>query len=484
MAECPHCRAPNPDGNTFCGACGKRVTGAPAEPPVPARSPDPGAARASSTAEPPARDRRVLRKVVALLVGAVVVGGVGLGLPALEALLPAGQSDVPEIVPARSEWHTQRAGEVPPLDARVVRVTPADLTQEPERFAERLVGVSGAVRGIVEEDGETLLSIVSEEQVITGLYQGVRSDVAVNDEVSVVGVVSPTGDEMWVLAISPTPGAVSDEALALAWYTLAVSGAFFAGAVFIRVRGGIDRRRRFRAGALCVVLTTGMLALLLSGCEVGVTTSVGTDGSGSVVTEIDVGQEQMDEILGLPNAQQFIDSWIADLGNRGVTVARGGTTLRMTRSFETVGEFNSAPMRSEENWTYLQAIEMPDGLHYVYAAAIDTSALQAEQGFYDEDGQVYEELDSRMQDAVFTYAVVLPGSPLGSYGGEPSWTVGMGETGRLFAESVIPRSTSTRRLGPGLLSIWETLLPWAAGIAAGLFAYALVAYPWRARRTR
>ncbi len=488
MAICPHCSARNSERNQFCGSCGKTMAALPVEKPAserPSETPPVSSSEPTPVSKAPSvargfRRRRVLRMAVALALGAVVAFCVGIGLPLLKSMIGPQETGVREVEPVASDWHRTRLAHPPPLGERVLRAKVAQVVNQPERYQDRLVRIDGEIVGLREGDPDMLVSIGEDEQVLNGLYPAIRTDLTVGQTVSVVGFVSPEGTEIIVLALSSQVHEKEDDLITLAWHTLLVAGGFFLATAFVRLRGGIDRSRRRVSSA--GVVGVALLALMLSGCDVSITTTVSQDGSGSVVTEIEMEQEQVDEILGLPNAEASIDSWIAEFEQQGVTVAQSDSTLRMTRVFDSCSDFNSTPFGSGESWSYLQAIEMSDGTHYVFAGLLDTSSLEPQQGVYDEDGRVYEELDSRTRDAAFTSSVVLPGTALGARGGTPEWRVDMGESKQLFAESVIGSSARSEVIAPRLIEAWAVGLDWGTAMTAGVFVFGLLAYPWRARR--
>ncbi len=413
-----------------------------------------------------------------------VMVAVGLGSPTARSLLTPDAGSLDEVAPVVSEWQRERLGSPPPIDERVVSSTVAQVAAHPARFQDRLVRVEGRLSGLREEDRDLALSLVHGDEAISGLYPAHRDDLAVGQMISAVGLVSPSGTEMVILALSPETQERADDLLGLAWRTLFVAAGFLGAALLARVRRGIDsarRRKAVLAAALVGMLVTGTV---LVGCDVGIVTTVGHDGSGSVVTEVGIGEEQMQEILGLPNSRATVDSWIAELEGQGVTVARGDGTLRITRLFESCAEFNSVPHRPGESWSYLQSIEMGDGTHFVYAGLLETDGLHVRQGVYDEDGQVFEDMQSRTRDVSLTSRVVLPGALLGARGGAGEWLVGLGESDRLFAESVVRSSSRVETLAPEIVDVWRAGLDWGLGAALGVLSFGLCSYPWRARGSR
>ena len=486
MALCPHCHARNPELNQFCGSCGKTMVApeAASGTAVEVAVGGGGATGEAGTVDLPrpqaSRRRRIVRWLLAFAAGVAIVVGIGSGLPALRALIAPEEGGPVEFVPTVSEWHTERLVQPPPLNERVVTATVVQLGAHPDRYQDRLVRVDGRLAGLREDGRELALGIGEGTEVIGAVYPALRNDLSVGQAVTAIGFVSPTGTDMIVLALSQHAQEREDDLLRLAWQTLLVSGGFFLASVFVRVRGGIDRMRRRRLLPAAGVAGALVLGLVLTGCDVKTMTIVSQDGSGSVVTEIELGEEQMQEILGLPNAQASIDSWTAELEEQGVTVARGEGTMRITRAFDSCAEFNNVPHRAGESWSYLQAIPMGDGTHFVFAGLLDTASLETEQGVYDEDGRVYEEMESRSRDVVFSSSVVLPGALLGARDGTTEWRVGLGDADRLFAESVVRASTRTEALAPELIEGWRTGIDWALGV----FAFGLVAYPWRTNRSK
>lgn len=515
---CASCGKEVRDTDKFCQACGRPVaalpTPSPAEKPSPKPAPAPQPAAAAAPAAPqadapappapapappatqpavppaarvraPWRDtaRTVARFAVALLIAAGAIalawqGPVWVG----DYLQEREQRSAPDYpAPEVTAWLEGDAWTKPATDTRVVDTDLPSLASQPDYVQGRIVRFEALAGSVASRDGSPLITLVDGDAQAVGYYPASRMQpIEAGATYVFAGVPGPDGTDVLVLAVSPTTDEVGLDTWPLGLRTLAASAAFLLAAAFLRIRRARARSRR-RSAVPAVAAAIALLGIaLVSGCTVEVETKVQADGSGSVTTRVNVGQETMDEILGLPNGEAFMESWERQLASEDTTVTRNADQIRLVRSFDSPAQFNQSTGGGlEGSWSYLRLIDMPDGRHYVYMAHTDTSGLFAEQGSYDEDGSATEELNSRLEEAEFSFDVSLPGNTVGS--SELPLTIPIGDAADLFAESYQRVSTASGQVAPELIDWWRLIERgiWAA--AAGVFVFALLAYRWRTR---
>ncbi len=313
-------------------------------------------------------------------------------------------------------------------------------------------------------------------RVVVG-YPGGRTTFATGKAVTVAGVLAPTGDEVLALAVSPGIPGDRGRNRDLALFTLIAAAAFALSAVFVRVRRGRNRRRLL-AAALVPALAT---SLLLGGCDIVIHTTVSRDGSGSVSTRVVTGEESMDELMGLPNAQAFIDSWTTSQEREGVKVERTTNQLKLDRTFATLEDFGALSGDTGTSWSRLGAVDLPDGRHVFFVASIDTASVYPDAPEEGADTTAYDRLKEEIDASTLRYELDLPGTVVGTNAdAKGAWDIAMGGRRFLFAESLTGASDADSRL-VSAQRIWAETVRWLFALAAGLLTFGLIAYPWRTK---
>ena len=477
MATCDWCDAAYDDGDAFCQKCGKatdtapprEVTAAPVQP-VPVTQP----AEATPPARRGARALSVLRRIAAGIAAVAVAAGIAIA-PVASPWEPRAAT-TPDVAPSSSGWAATALVARPAASGRVVEAELAALTSVPEPYQGRLVRTSGVVGGVESAEDQVRFAVVDGDASLTALYPASRADLKPGMSVTLAGVLAPGGDELLVLAASPSTPAAGDTLRSLAAWTLGVAIAFFLGALLVRVRRGRTRRR---SSAMVAAMLLPIALLLLAGCEIKLETLVRPDGSGRVTTRIDMGEEAMDQLKQMPNSEPFIESWKAGMATRGTTVAQTGGQIRMVREFSSETDFDQAGDEDSPTWTLLKSFDMPDGRHFAFLSHVDTNNLYVEQGRYDEDGSARDELNKRMGELSLAHDVRLPGTEIAALGGDSAWSVPMGGSGSMFCESVVAEGGLSSMTAPEIAAWWRVGLRYLLAATAGLLAYAVLAYPWR-----
>lgn len=421
--------------------------------------------------------RRAARITLAWTLALAVFAAVGLyplwSVPLLALVSPGATDGL-----APSAWLTAGPTEPVTFAQRPVWVTPKALAASPDTYRNRLILIAGIPSEVGAQGGVSLASFGSgDDEVVVG-YAGSTTAFADGRPVSIAGVLGPTGDEVLALAVAEGLPGDSGRTDSLSLMTLIAAGAFAASALFVRVRRGRDRRRR-AAAASAAVLAALVLPLLLGGCEIVIRTEVARDGSGIVQSKVVTGEDSMSELMGLPNAESFIESWIESQGISGVTVERTTTQLKMKRTFATLEEFGAQSGSAQGSWSRLGTVDLPDGRHVFFVASIDTSSVYPDPPAEGTDTTAYDKLTEEIDASTLRYELVLPGTVRGSNAdGEGAWELGMGGRRFLFAESLTGASDKDSRL-VGLQQAWGVGVRWIAAAAAALFAFGAVAYPWK-----
>lgn len=358
----------------------------------------------------------------------------------------------------------------------------ADLGKDARSYRGQLVVVPGIVDSLATAGGRTVLRLVDGPDDVIVTYLGRRPDLAAGQSATVAGLISPEGDQLLALSIGKgrSDAAIGPKRRPMS--TLLASAAFLVGAIAIRVRrrwSGDGAGRASKAVALGLSL---LVVPFLVGCEVRIDTVVRENGSGSVDTQAVTGIDKMTEIMQLPNAQAFTESWLEQAQAGGSKVDRTNNKLRLQRSFDSLEEFN-AGAGGGGTWSYLGRVRQPDGEHMYFIGRIDTTRLYPQKpSGEDDDTEAYDQLDTQLDDTNVTYSLSLPGVPLSGPDRQRSWAVPMNGRELLFAESLV-RSKELPGLDPTVLACWTAADRWIAGCAAAMFAYAMLAYPWRRRTT-
>ncbi len=478
---CENCGQPLERGAVFCAGCGTKVEALPEAPAasavvagVPVAQPKP--------VRPPGARRgalgRGVRIALAVVVALVVTAAVGLW-PQYSGMLPALEKQTADRAEA-STWLSDGPDEPVVFTRRPVWATPDALRANPDAYQQRIVLISGAP---VSASAEGTLSVATFEgdgkRVVVG-YPGGRVVFSSGRPVTVAGVVSPTGDELLALAVSPgVPGDRSRNS-DLALLMLAAAGAFALAATFVRVRRGINRRSlNRRALAAAAVVVSLMATMFLGGCEIVIHTSVNRDGSGTVNTRVITGTDSMEELMGLPNADAFIESWIASQEQSGLTVDRTANQLKVDRSFSSLEEFGAGSDAMQGSWSRLGSVDLPDGRHVFFMASFETSTVYPDSPEEGADTTAYDKLREEIDASTLRYELELPGTVLGANSDSAGvWEIPMGGRRFLFSESLTGTSDADSRL-VAAQRVWEGVVRWLFAIAAGLAVFGLCAYPWR-----
>lgn len=470
---CEQCGSPLEEGALFCAACGSKV--APPEQPavvaVPLAEQPAVAPRAPRRPGAWARGARI---GLAWLLAAVVCAGIGLW-PQYATHLP-GMTRAADRATA-SAWLSEGPADPVVFTKRPVWATPAALKADPDTYQQRIVLLAGEPVSAGTEGGLAVAAFEADgERIVVG-YPGGGQVFAKGRSVSVAGVLAPTGDELLAVAVSPGVPGDKGRNRDLATLTLIAAGAFALTAVFVRVR-----RSRNRRAVMAAVVAAGLIATtLLGGCEIVIRTEVNRDGSGTVGTRVVTGEESMTEMMGLPNAEPFIESWIASQERLGLKVERTTNQLKVDRTFATLEDFGATSGAVGTSWSRLGAVDLPDGRHVFFLASLDTSTVYPDTPEEGADTTAYDKLKEEIDASTLRYELKLPGTVLGTNADSTgSWDMSMGGRRFLFAESLTGTSDADSRL-VAAQQVWVIVVRWLFAIAAGLLVYGLVAYPWRTK---
>lgn len=466
---CERCGARFGPGERFCAGCGaKLVPDAPAPVAAPAGKP----AVAAKSPRAPGRWKRRARIALSALLALVVVAGIGLW-PQYSALIPTGDADEGRV--RASTWLSDGPAEPVVFTKRPVWATPAALKAAPDDFRQRLVLVSGEPVAVGSTGAVSLAALEKGGETIVVGYPGGSGRFSAGTMVSVAGVLSPKGDEILALAVSDGVPGQSGRNRDLAMLTLAASAAFALAAVFLRVRRRLDRRAVAAATVVAALLSAG----LLGGCEIVIRTEVNRDGSGTVNTQVITGTESMEELMGLPNAQAFIDSWIASQEKLGLTVHRTTNQLKVDRTFSALEDFGTTNSMAEGSWSHLGSADLPDGRHVFFAALMDTSSVYPDAPEEGADTTAFDKLTEEIDASTLRYELKLPGTLLGENSDSKGvWQLSMGDKRFLFAESLTGASEADSRL-VAAQAVWVDVVRWLFAVSAGLVCFGALAYPWR-----
>ncbi len=470
---CEQCGAPFESGAVFCASCGGKVAppeqaAAPAQPVAPpAKAPRP-------PRQPGAWGRRT-RIASALLLALVVIAAVGLW-PQYSALLPGTSGGAGEGASA-SPWLAEGPSDPVVFTQRPVWATPAELKADPERYQQRIVLLAGEPASAGAEGGLSVAAFEADGARIIVGYPGGGAAFSAGKAVSVAGLLAPTGDELLALAVSPGVPGDTGRNRDLALLTLIAAATFAAAAVFVRVRRSLNRR-----AVMAAALVAGLLAsTLIGGCDIVIRTEVNRDGSGTVNTRVVTGSDSMTELMDLPNAESFIESWSTSQEKLGLKVERTANQLKVDRAFATLEDFGATSGATGTSWSRLGSVDLPDGRHVFFVASLDTTTIFPDAPAEGADTTAYDKLKEEIDASTLKYELKLPGTVLGSNGdGEGTWEVAMGARRFMFAESLTGTSDADSRL-IAAQRIWNTVVRWLFALAAGLVAFGLLAYPWRTK---
>lgn len=459
---CQQCGAPLEPESAFCAACGASTA-------VTRVAPAPAVSRGGW--------RTVARRTIALVISLAAFGAIGLwpswSAPILERF---GTHAGGRISP--SAWLAEGPVDPIALGGRPLWASVSALAKNPSAYSGSLVLLTGEPVAVVHDDAMTLARFEEGSESMLVGYAGRTAALAEGESVSIAGVLSPDGRE--ILALAASRGAPVDptRGRSLARDILAASLGFLLAAVFLRIRRGRYRKRRAALAAPAALMA---LALLLGGCDITITTKVEAGGSGTVETRVLTGEEMMAEVMDLPNAEAFTDSWLASMERDGVTVTRTTNQLRIDRTFRSLEDFGAGETGAWGSWSRLGAVSLPDGRHTFLVASFDTASIYPDPPEEDADTSAYDKLTEELNGSTLRYVLELPGTTLGSNADDgTTWDVPMGGRRFMFAESVSAAEGAGRSIA-GAQHVWAEAIRWLWALVIALLVWTLTAYPWRKR---
>lgn len=378
-----------------------------------------------------------------------------------------------------SVWLREGPTEAPDLTRPAVWTSVGAVAREPEMYANRLVIITGVPVAVTQDSTMTCAAFEEDGEVLIAGYAGGGGVLTSGTSATVAGILSSDGSELFVLAASPSVPEDASRSATLGHLTLGAAAAFFLAAVLLRVRRGRDHKLRI-APVVAAVLV--LLAIVASGCDVAVTTTVNADGSGAVETHLVTGEESMSELMDLPNAEAFAESWLDAMEGEGASVERTANQLKITRTFSSLGEFSAVGSTGGTSWSRLGAVNLPDGHHIYFVAVLDTATLYPDPPEEGADTSAYDELKQEIDESTMTYDLEMPGTVVGSNADSgSSWNVTMGSRRFLYAEALTSPATGTSSAARAQ-ALWSHVVRWLWAAAAGLAVWSMLAYPWRRRK--
>jgi hypothetical protein len=485
---CSRCGNPLHPEDEWCAACGERAdalvpsppaqpvwTGAAQQTPVWTGAPGQTPQIYTPTVRRPLFGpglRKFLRRT---LVGALALGLFILigAWPTVSGRFGIGAADNSTAVPS-STWANGFPGSVRAPVGRPVRIRLADAASSASALQGRAVILDGTVESVNRADHATQLVLNDNSTRVVAYYPADRPDIVPQTPVTVVGALSPKGDEIAVVALSR--GTTGSDLSIGWWRVLAACAGLFLAAVLFRLR----RPGKLKAGAAIVAAVVPLL--LLTACDVQVHTTVNADGSGKVVTVADPGQDAIDNMNQLPNAAALTSSIRASAESLAERVTLQGSKITIERPFSTFDEFNSAGTFGGATWANLLRYTLPDGVHYILVGHLDARSLLPNQNIAEgQDTSVRDQLRDKLSQTEMDYSAVLPGTLLAD-GSNASlhWRVPVGGTANIFAETVANAADADQSISaPRQQWLVDETTRWIAAAAAAFAFFALLAFPFR-----
>jgi hypothetical protein len=237
------------------------------------------------------------------------------------------------------------------------------------------------------------------------------------------------------------------------------------------------RARRYqiwRASPVLAVIAV-LLMISTSACTIHINTTIRSDGSGGVNTEITDTSENFNFFRQVPGLPGYMEALKNDFRSRGVLVTTGAygsqESIDLQRNFRSLEELSQAgtARSSGDSWVSVEQFREGSELVYRFTALVDT------RGFYKDlsgmDSNVRSYLTQQFDALDLRYSVYLPGNvvytnvpsdsttpasgqALGQAAGQATWKLRMNDLNQLVAEARAP----ARPVGAPLLPVQAVIV--------------------------
>lgn len=185
--------------------------------------------------------------IIAASAALFVIAAVSLWPMWSERVLPEKDQSNGLVEPTISNWLSEASSRKPVISGRTMFASADQLNQSPDSFRERLMIVSSLTQGIFQQDGRTMIVLGPDENTrIIAMYPAERKDLELGKEITVAGLLSSEGNEIYALALSqgnvkPKQHDIFNLSLA----SLVVSAGLLMSTGTLVVRQKINRKRSF-----------------------------------------------------------------------------------------------------------------------------------------------------------------------------------------------------------------------------------------------